>query len=132
MSSQGGSQNADSPKSERILDNTQIQLLKRELQVSKDRFFLSLENNLEQYVNDRSAAYNFITKELNKYDDETLVNMNRLLQKSSKDQSSNSEALSRENNILKSGIRIFNQKFEKLKAFTESMKQEVNQSQAKV
>ena len=66
------------------------------------------------------------------YLDETLVNMNRLLQKSSKDQSSNSEALSRENNILKSGIRIFNQKFEKLKAFTESMKQEVNQSQAKV
>lgn len=71
-SSQGGdsSQNtsSDSPKSESLLNTQQIQLLKQDLQNSKDRFFLSLEKSLEQYVNDRSAAYHFIIKELNIYD----------------------------------------------------------------
>ena len=46
----------------------QIKQLKDYLQISKDRFFTCLENNLNQYVNDRTAAYNFINKELNTYD----------------------------------------------------------------
>ena len=59
---------SDQINSESGINNQQIQQLKNLLQISKDRFFTQLENNLEQYVNDRSAAYNFILKELNSYD----------------------------------------------------------------
>ena len=34
----------------------------------KDRFFYQLENNFSSYINDRSAAYDYITRELQAYD----------------------------------------------------------------
>ena len=45
-----------------------LEQLRHYLRTSKDRFFMSLEKNLNHYINDRSAAYDYITRELNQYD----------------------------------------------------------------
>lgn len=58
-------QEAVSGESDQIRD---IEQLKQCLQTSKDRFFMSLEKNLNHYINDRSAAYDYITRELDQYD----------------------------------------------------------------
>jgi hypothetical protein len=39
-----------------------------------DKFFAILESNLENYINDRPAAYNFITQQLKNYRGKYLTN----------------------------------------------------------
>ena len=78
----------------------------------EDKFFCNLESNLENFINDRPAAYNFILGQLKLYQGKYFHILTAIffLDDSNTNLIEQMKLLAHQNSILKKGIRIQNAK----------------------